>query len=179
MESTRTIAVIAALLAALLAPGDAAAGERFVADDYPKGLLFSAGAGVGMEYSGLGAGLEVEARHDSGAAIALDLGLGSFATAGVDLWSPGHRVRFGAGVTLSRDWESLARAVRRAPGGGGCMATGGDRGASGHGAHVAVDHDIGAPGHWGLRYGLGAVLVVSGCAGGILPVPVLAANYTF
>ncbi len=178
MIRTRTIAVAAALIASLLAPGGAAAGDRYAAEDYPKGLLFSAGAGMGMEYSWLGGGLEVEARHKSGAAIALDLGLGSVATVGVDLWSPGRRVRFGAGVTKSRDWDSVIQYVC-GESGGGCMDYQSDNGAWAYGARVAADHDIGRPGRWGLRYGLGGVLVVSGCAGGFLPEPVLAAHYTF
>ena len=148
------------------------------AQESSSGLSFSAGAGVGPEYGLLGAGFEVEARHRSGAAIAANLGVGAVPTVGLDVWSPGSRARLGLGVHTGVDWAT----VFLGSGSGDCMGPGSSGGRSSTflaGARVAVDHDIGAPGAWGLRYGVGADVVAAGCAGGILPTPVIAAHYTF
>jgi hypothetical protein len=47
------------------------------------------------------------------------------------------------------------------------------------GLGAELDHDVGRPGAFSMRYGVTATGVFAGCAGGILPMPTVALRYTF
>lgn len=97
---------------------------------------------------------------------------------GLRLWSPGQKLRVGLGGDVGMSWNHLVGALTS------CSHTPSDGARSGDGVvtfggGVDLDHDIGQPGGFGMRYGLGGALVVAGCAGGILPTPTVALRYAF
>jgi hypothetical protein len=145
----------------------------------------SIGAGGGLPY-GIG-GVSVEALHTGpgGFGISAHAGVGVAATVGAHIWSPGEKVRFGLGSSVSALWEDIGYSS-----GSSCGYALVEEGQTApdptfqvspsvYSVDVAVDHDVGAPGGLGLRYGLGAGLVIAGCVGGILPVPTIALSYRF
>jgi hypothetical protein len=158
---------------------DAAAHEpQSSAPDALQGVAVNLGAGVGAPH-GIGGGFgEIEVRSASGLGISAHASAGPTGAVGGHVWTPGQRVRFGLGASVGASWSKVVGVAQPASGcsgppderqdGSGVFHVGGD---------LALDHDIGARGAWGLRYGIGASLVAAGCAGGVLPLPTLALYY--
>ena len=145
----------------------------------------SVSAGGGMPY-GIGGG-NAELRHTGlgGFGVSAHAGVGVAVTVGAHIWSPGEKVRFGLGSSVSALWEDIGYSSGSSC---GYALVEEDQvtpeptfgvSPSVYSVAVAIDHDIGAAGGLGLRYGLGAGLVIAGCVGRVIPLPTIALSYRF
>ena len=144
-------------------------------------VIASLGSGIGLAYGAAGLSGAVGLQAPNGLGLSVEVGAGVSPAASANLWFPGEKLQLGVGAVILTGWEQLASSFGSSQSQGGC--SGPDRDGNDAfgvmGAQVSLDHDIGAPNGFGMRYGLGGALVIAGCAGGILPTPSVGLHYVF
>ena len=142
----------------------------------PGPFLLTASSGVGPTLGLAGAGVELGYRPRGGFGLTIEGGAGVAASIGAHVWFPGQKLQLGLGGAEAVSWSRIRPEPSHC---GEPRAGGGDPGITFVAADVALAHDIGDVGAWGLRYGLSGGIFASGCVAAILPMPTLSLGYRF
>ena len=89
---------------------------------------------------------------------------------------PGQTLRVGIGANVGYSWNHLAGMLPA------CLLVNPPRNGGGNqylGGAVEVEHDVGQPGRFSMRYGAGVGVMNYGCTSSVLPAPTVALRYTF
>ncbi len=163
-------------------------------DPFHRYMRGDLGAGLGLDYGmvGIMGGLDLQGPRGGG--ISLGLGAGAGLAPSLYLWFPSvsedHGLRLGLGGAAGSWWvppgwrgssedcgalgrDHLLRSIPKCVGVSRFWALA-------YSAQLALDHDVGDPMGWTLRYGLGyGVFVSSRRPGRALPMPSVGLRYSF
>jgi|GEM_PF-3687384 len=196
MFAFRTFSVFLTSLCVLVASFSASAHEGVAPGQVKQfnaeraGMNVSVGTGIGNQYSISGFAASGELRSKSGLGVSLSGGVGPVASWSVQAWTPGAKFRGGIGVSTGYTWDEFGGQTSRPASFCAMPVEDGPRGPrtvsrpdpispSVFGLDVLVDHDIGQPRGWNMRYGLGTAVFASGCAGAAVPMPSVGLSYIF